>query len=229
MSIINTLDGLRYDPLGPILEPRNSDVEIKNIYRILQVIAPLLGSLGLKSNFLDAGGTARNWDTVEFTRQIHVAHIQSGVQAWKNGSTGYTLSPVADATPPTVRATYGLRIPASKKSGGTVTLKWRFYNQDLQSGDTNVEWRIQYNSPPSTGTLTGLNTASVITALATDQALFTIIEESVTLDNVVEDDLLNVTMSIDDGATTTLGNMVVLDGPWIEFTQVGLPDVGSTS
>lgn len=42
MSVINTLDGLRLAQLGPILEARHSEVEIKNIYRALRTIEALL-------------------------------------------------------------------------------------------------------------------------------------------------------------------------------------------
>lgn len=61
MSAINTLDGLRYHELGPILDHINSEVEIKNLYRIMRVIQPLIASLdargGLDLLTLNSVGT----------------------------------------------------------------------------------------------------------------------------------------------------------------------------
>ena len=229
MSVIPTLDSLRFDALGPILEARDSEVEIKNIYRVLQVLRPLIdvGDL-LKADLLNAAGTGRTWNNVEHTRQIDLkpVAITGGSIVWLSGTTGASLSKVATGTPPTQSSHYAGRIPNKWKAGSTVTLFWRFYNVDAQTGTNSVAWRIQSNSPASSGVVSAVDTGAVTTTLAANQAANTVIETSITLSNVAVDDLMDVTLSTNNTGTTATGNIVILDSPWIEIVQAGVPDSG---
>lgn len=187
----------------------------------------------LNAETMDAAGTARDWDTVEFTRQIFMARVVTvgASEGWVTGSSGPALAAVADASPPSEYAGYACRIPGSWKSASTVTLKWRFHNATAQiDGDQKVvEWRITYNSPGTSGVISAAGTAAPTNTLDTDQAVNTIKTQSITLSNIAADDLLNVTISVDNGSTTAIGDIIVLDCPWIEITQAGVPDTGSAS
>ena len=185
----------------------------------------------LNSDKLDAGGTARDWDNVEYSRQVSMdcVGLTGAALVWLNGTTGPSLTAVGTGTPPADSAHYSARIPAKWKAASTVTLKWRFYNVGLQSGTNNVAWRIQYNTPGSSGVVSAVDAGSVIVALANNQAVNTIIETSITISNVAAGDLLDATISVNSTGTDATGDMVILDCPWIEITVQGVPDTGLAS
>lgn len=189
----------------------------------------------LNTDTMDAGGTARDWDGVQYTKQrplSFVDFVTAGTDAatWLTGAIGHVLTKVATGTPPAESVIYAGQIPTGYSA--TPVLKWRFYNGTVQTGGDQkaVLWRVQYNSPGSSGTISAVDTGTPTTTLDTDQAVNTIKEESLALSNIAAGDLFNVTISVDSAAGTTLvGDVVLLGVPWLEFTQAGLPDTGSAS
>ena len=114
-------------------------------------------------------------------------------------------------------------------AASTVTLKWRFYNDEAQSGgdQKTAIWRVDYNSSAATGAIPSADAGAATTTLDTDQAINTIKEESITLSNVAAGDLLHVTISYNTTGTATSVSgvgMVILDCPWVEVTVQGIPD-----
>ena len=210
----------RRHQLGPVRNFEVAHLEIDNLYRIVR---------NLKANTIDAGGTARSWDTVEWTRQIPMGVVGGVAQSWLRGNTGSILSAVADASPATIRQTYATHVPTSMKNGAPITLHWVFRNTGNETGTKDVEWRLQYNSTGPSGLLADQETISLTTTLQENQPAQTLTEVSVEINNVVGGDALTMTISMDDGGTTAVNNMVVIDLPWIELTQAGIPDTGSAS
>ena len=235
MSIINTLDGLRFYEYGPILSHLNSEVEIKNLYRILQVIAPLLGSLGLKSNFLDAGGTARNWDTVEWTRQINLADAIEGFTDWRDGKVAaafFDARAVNDPNLPFIFLSRSSKLPDAMKAGAPIVLKWRWFNEATESGTNDVRWRIQYAGIGPSGLLPSVTVALVTETMALDQPAQTVIESSLELNVAIlsPGDILQCMFEVtEDGTTDDAALYDIVLPPWVEITQVGLSDTGSAS
>ncbi len=199
--------------------------------------ASIATTADIDADTMDAAGTARDWDTVQYTRQrpLSFVHFQTSgssflAPTWLTGAIGHVLTKVATGTPPAESVIYAGQIPTGFSS--TPVLKWRFYNDTVQTGgdQKDVLWRVQYNSPGSSGTISAADTGTPTTTLDTDQAQNTIKEESLSLSNVAAGNLFNVTLSVDSAAGTTLaGDVVLLGVPWIEFVQAGVPDSGSAS
>ena len=217
----------RRHQLGPVRNFEVAHLEIDNLYRISRSPA----------RALDAGGTSRNWDTVEYVQQLYLYCIGlTGVSlVWLTGTTGvaFPIAGVGTGTPPSQSAHYTVRIPNSWKAGSTVTLKWRFYNDTAQTGgdQKTAIWRINYNTPGASGVVGAVEAEESTTTLDTNQAQYTIKEAFVLLSNIVAGDLLNVTISFTIPATATSSSvgLVVLDCPWIEVTVQGIPDDGEAA
>lgn len=212
----------RRHQLGPVRDFEVATLEIDNLYRIIRGPA----------RALDAGGTSRNWDNVEYVQQLDLVRVglTSVSLTWLTGTTGvaFPVAGVGTGTPPSESAHYAVRIPNSWKAGSTVTLKWRFYNDTAQAGgdQKTAIWRINYNTPGDSGVVGAVEAGESTTTLDTDQAQYTVKEAFVLLSNVVAGDLLNVTISFTVPATATTSSvgMVVLDCPWVEVTVQGIPD-----